>query len=216
MRCHDEHVRKTLGRTALGFRAYHVKRRRAIPADEWQYRDRSSSEVRTTLLELAADFVRSARTCPGVARIALVGSMVTSKPRPKDVDLLVTVTADLEMPRLAKVARRLKGTAQSRLNSGADVFLADASGQYLGRVCHYRERHRRVLCRARHCGAIPHLADDLDAVSLSAQLIATPPIELWPSVVARVAVPADVEHRLLVGLRQDGASRNDLPAPPAR
>lgn len=85
----------------------YVKRPRVIPPDEWQYRDRSSSEVRTTLLE-RADFVRSARTCPGVARIALVGSMVTSKPRPKDVDLLVTVTADLEMPRLARLGRRLK------------------------------------------------------------------------------------------------------------
>jgi predicted nucleotidyltransferase len=180
-----------------------VKRQRVVPADEWQYRERSSSEVRTTLLELTADFVRSARTCPGIARIALVGSIVTPKPRPKDVDLLVSVRADLEMPRLAKLARRLKGSAQARLNSGADVFLADASGQYLGRVCHYRACHPRVLCRARQCGAVPHLADDLDAVSLSADLIASPPIELWPRVVARATVPDDVEQRLLARLRQN-------------
>jgi hypothetical protein len=132
----------------------------------------------------------------------LIGSVVTSKPRPKDVDLLVTVTPSLEMPRLAKIGRRLKGSSQARLNSGADVFLADASGQYLGRVCHYRECHPRVLCRARHCGAVPHLADDLDAISLSTDLIATPPIELWPRVVARVAVPDDVEQLLLAPLRQ--------------
>ena len=115
----------------------------------------------------------------------------------------MTVTPSLELPRLAKLGRRLKGSAQARLNSGADVFLADASGQYLGRVCHYRECHPRVLCRARHCGAVPHLADDLDAVSLSTDLIATPPIELWPSVVARVIVPDDVEQLLLVPLRRD-------------
>lgn len=181
-----------------------MTRQRDIPADEWQYRERSSTEVRATLLELTADFVRLARTCPGVARIALIGSVVTAKPRPKDVDLLVTVTPSLEMPRLAKLGRRLKGSAQARLNSGADVFLADAYGHYLGRVCHYRECHPRVLCRARHCGAVPHLADDLDAVSLPTDLIAAPPIELWPRVVARITVPDDVEQLLLAALRLDG------------
>jgi hypothetical protein len=75
-----------------------VKRQRGVEADEWQYRERSSSKVRTTLLELTADFVHLARTCPGIARIALLGSVTTSKPRPKDVDLLVSVTPSLEMP----------------------------------------------------------------------------------------------------------------------
>ena len=170
---------------------------RDVPADEWQYRERSSSEVRRTLLELTADFVRLARACPGITRIALLGSLTTSKQRPKDVDLLVNVTPSLEIARLAKLARRLKGSAQARLNSGADVFLADESGPYLGRICHYRECHPRVLCRARHCGAVPHLADDLDAVSLSSDVITAPPIELWPQVVARVVVPDDVEQLLL-------------------
>ena len=163
----------------------------------------ATGELRTTLLELTADFVRLARNVPGVARIALLGSVATTKPRPKDVDLLVTVTPSLELPRLAKLGRRLKGSAQGRLNSGADVFLADAGGRYIGRVCHYRECHPRVLCRARHCGAVPHLADDLDAVSLSTDLIATPPIELWPSVIARVVVPDDVEQLLLAPLRHE-------------
>jgi predicted nucleotidyltransferase len=180
-----------------------VRRQREISVDEWQYRQRSSTEVRTTLLELALEFVRGARGCPGVARIALVGSVVTRKPRPKDVDLLVTVTPALAMSRLAKLGRRLKGSAQARLNSGADIFLADPSNRYLGRVCHYRECHPRVLCRARHCGAVPHLADDLDMVALSTDLIATPPIELWPEVVVRVDVPTDVEQLLLASLRSE-------------
>jgi hypothetical protein len=50
---------------------------------------------------------------------------------------------------------------------------------------------------------VPHLSDDLDVVSLSTDLIAAPPIELWPRVVARVVVPDDVEQLLLAALRQD-------------
>ena len=110
------------------------------------------------------------------------------------------------MSQLASLGRRLTGSAQARLNSGADVFLAEPSGRYLGRVCHYRECHPRVLCRARHCGAVPHLADDLDAVSLPADLVAAPPVELWPTVVALSAVPDDVERLLLAPLRADGSS----------
>ena len=132
--------------------------------------------------------------------------MVTPKPRPKDVDLLVSATPGLELPRPAKLGRRLKGSAQAGLNSGADVFLADSSDRYLGRICHYRECHPRALCRARHCGAVPHLADDLDMVSLSIDLIATPPIVLWPEVVVRIDVPDDVEQLLLAPLRSDNTN----------
>jgi hypothetical protein len=179
-----------------------VRQQRPVLTDERQYGERSSTEVRATLLELTREFVANARTCPGVSRIALVGSILSSKPRPKDVDVLVSVSASLDMGRLAKLGRRLKGSAQARLNSGADVFVADDRGRYLGRVCHYRECHPRVLCYARHCGAVPHLADDLDAVCLDATLVATPPVELWPTVITRIEVPDDVERLLLAPLRQ--------------
>jgi hypothetical protein len=95
-----------------------VRPGREIPADEWQYRERSSAEVRMTLLATALEFVRGARRCPGVARISLLGSVVTHKPRPKD-------------------------------------------------------------------------------------LIATPPVELWPEVLVRVDVPVDVEQLVLAPLRSD-------------
>jgi hypothetical protein len=159
--------------------------------------------VRETLLELTVAFVHTARNCPGVARIALIGSIVTPKPWPKDVDLLVSVAPKVDMSRLAKAGRRLKGSAQAKLNSGADVFLADTTGRYLGRVCHYRECHSRVLCRALHCGAVPHLNDDLDAVCIAEDIIATPPVELWPNAVARVPLPGDVKQLLLAPLRRE-------------
>ncbi len=39
-------------------------------------------------------FVRAVAAVVGVGRIALIGSIVTAKPTPNDIDLLVTVTAD--------------------------------------------------------------------------------------------------------------------------
>lgn len=179
-------------------------RSRAVPDDVRQYGPRASNEVRSTLLELTRDFILGARRVVGVQRIAILGSLLTNKPRPKDADVLVTVANDVDLARLAKLGRRLKGSAQARLNSGADVFLADAAGTYIGRTCHYRECHPRLLCRARHCGAIPHLADDLDVVALDADLVTHPPLEVHPAVVARATLPADVRRILLGNL--------DLPA----
>jgi hypothetical protein len=141
--------------------------------------------------------VLAARALPGVQRIAVIGSLLTSKPRPKDTDVLVTIDKNVNLDGLARLGRRLKGSAQARLNSGADVFLADGAGTYLGRVCQYRERHPRALCHARHCGAIPHLADDLDLVTLPDELIAMPPLELFLGAAARVQLPDDVRRVLL-------------------
>ena len=130
----------------------------------------------------------------------MLGSLATAKSRPKDADVLVTITGDAAWEALAHAGRRFQGRAQS-INSTADVFLADTSGRYLGRVCHFRECRPRVCCRARHCGALPHIADDLDVVSLDDTLIVTPPFVLHPTVMSRVDVPPDVETLLLAALR---------------
>ncbi len=128
--------------------------------------------------------------------MALVGSLTTAKAIPKDADVLVVIDDAVDLHRLASAGRRLKGAAQN-INLGADIFLADESGRYLGRICHYRECHPRVACRAQHSGRRDHLNDDLHVVTLSRELIAAPPIDLWPDVVRRVGVPADVEALLL-------------------
>ncbi len=44
--------------------------------------------------------------------------------------------------------------------------------------------------------------DDLKAIKLRERLIAVPPIELWPQVVARVPIPDDVEQKLIGPLRE--------------
>jgi predicted nucleotidyltransferase len=47
--------------------------------------------IRVFLLSEVLQFVERARSCPGVRRIALVGSLTTAKEDPKDADVLVTV-----------------------------------------------------------------------------------------------------------------------------
>ena len=128
--------------------------------------------------------------------------MTTAKAIPKDVDLLVTIEQRVDLTQLARAGRRLKGLAQT-INLGADIFLADSAGHYLGRICQYRECHPRVACRAQHCGLRAHLNDDLQIVTLLKDLIAWPPVELWPKVVRTLTPPADVEEILLTKLERD-------------
>ena len=161
----------------------------------------SVAEPRRPLLLGAYSFVRAARLCPGVRRIAL-GSLATVKAIPKDVDLLVTVERAIDLTQLARAGRRFRGLAQT-INLGADIFLADSAGRYLGRICHYRECHPRVACHAQHCGLRNHLNDDLHLVTLSKDLLASPPIELWPKVIRRLTAPEDLEEILLTKLERD-------------
>ena len=96
-------------------------------------------------------FVRAARSSPGVPRIALLGSLATDKPVPKAARRTPHHRAALDLSSLARFSRRLKGMAQT-INLGADVFLADTTGRYLGRICHYRECNPRVLSRSSIAG----------------------------------------------------------------
>src|SRR5258705_1201568 len=158
----------------------------------------SNSTIRDHLLTEVRQFVERARVCLGVRRIALVGSLMTDKSGPKDADVLVTVDNDADLTPLATAGRRLKGHAQSR-NKGADIFLADPSGNYIGRICHWRECYpgKRMSCEARHCGRRAFLHDDLDDVTWDAALIKAPPLDLWPKIVRRVELPGDVETQLI-------------------
>ncbi len=160
------------------------------------------AEPRRPLLLAVLSFVGAAQACPGIRRISLTGSIVTAKAIPKDIDVLVTIDAEMELSKLARAGRPLKGTAQT-INLGADIFLADATDRYLGRICHYRECHPRTQCLAQHCGQRDHLNDDLHIVTLSQELISSPPIDLWPKVVRRVTVPPDVESILLTKLESE-------------
>jgi hypothetical protein len=164
------------------------------------------------LLKAVLAFVRAARSAPGVLRIALLGSLATDKPVPKDADVLVTIDPTMNLDPLARLGRRLKGTAQT-INLGADIFLADEADRYLGRICHYRECHPRVACRALGCGLRQHLNDDLQIVTLSPALVSAPPIDLWPRIVARCAVPLDTQAFLVAQLEEQETSRDSSRVP---
>jgi predicted nucleotidyltransferase len=150
---------------------------------------------RQQLLDGLGRFVVSTRRLAGIRRIALLGSIVTAKPDPKDIDVLVVVADDADLAPLATCGRRLQGHAQS-VNRGADVFLANEKGTYIGRTCHWRNCRPgvRMSCDALHCGRRPHLHDDLDAIRLNSTMVLSPPITLWPRVERRGTLPADVEE----------------------
>ncbi len=155
----------------------------------------TSEGHRQQLLDALRRFVAGAREIAGVRRISLLGSIVTTKQNPKDIDVLVVVADDADLTALATCARRLQGQAQS-FNRGADVFLADERGTYIGRTCHWRDCRPgvRQSCDALHCGRRPYLHDDLAAITLNSTLVLSPPITLWPKVERRGKLPADVEE----------------------
>ena len=157
----------------------------------------SGDAIREQMLAGVLGFVRAVAPIVGVRRIALIGSIMTAKATPKDVDLLVTVTDDADLAPLARCARQLQGRLQG-LNHWADVFLADEHRRYLGRTCTWRECWPgiRASCDALHCGRRPHLHDDLGDVRLNQALIESPPVEIWPTVIRRSPVPPDVEALL--------------------
>jgi predicted nucleotidyltransferase len=150
---------------------------------------------RPQLLDGLRRFVQAVGPMAGVRRIAVLGSIVTDKPNPKDIDVLVVVADDANLTPLATASRRLHGHAQS-LNPGVDVFLADERDTYIGRMCRWKDCRPGVRrsCDALHCGRRPFLHDDLEAISLNASMVQSPPLTLWPGVERRVQLPSDLEE----------------------
>lgn len=54
-----------------------------------------------------------------------------------------------------------------------------------------------------HCGKRPYLHDDFNTVRLKKEVIAQPPILLWPNPAATQEVPPDVHERLIVQLAKN-------------
>ncbi len=173
---------------------------KAMPANDLV---ESASLTRTRMIAEVLEFVQVAEKISGVQRIALIGSLTTAKPEPKDVDLLVTVADEADLAPLANLGRKLQGHMQG-LNRGGEVFLANLEGNYIGRICAWKRCAPgiRMSCDALHCGRRHYLHDDLDAIRLAPSLIAAPPIVLWPTISARVPIPLDVEQGLLVPLKE--------------
>jgi hypothetical protein len=79
------------------------------------------------------------------------------------------------------------------------VFLADMQHTYLGRICHWKDCRAgaRQACDALNCGAIKYLHDHFKTVTLNRDLIAHPPLKLWPVIVIRTKIPADIQKMII-------------------
>jgi hypothetical protein len=153
----------------------------------------AGSNIRDFLITESFRFIALIKPLPGILRIALLGSLTQLKTDPKDTNILVTVTNEMDLAALAAAARKLKGLAQSR-TKGADVFLADPEGHYIGRICHWRQcgPHFRSSCDAQHCGQRIYLHDDFEDIQLNPQLVKKPPLEVWPEIVVRGMIAGDL------------------------
>jgi hypothetical protein len=154
-----------------------------------------SVNIRAFLIEEAFRFINKVVAMPGIRRIAIIGSLVSTQSDPKDADILITIDDDADLTTLATAARKLKGAAQTK-NKGADVFLVNLSGLYIGRICHWRECGTgiRATCDARHCGQRHFLHDDLGDINLDPRLVLEPPVDVWPTIIYRAAVASDLSH----------------------
>lgn len=155
--------------------------------------------VRMQLLTAIVPFIQTAAAIQGVKRVALFGSLTTTKAHPKDVDLLISIDDTMDLEQLATAGRKLQGrvTSLTHGNYGADLFLASSRHRYLGRLCQHKECCYRARCEALHCGKRPYLRDDLHRVTLEQSLVVAPPLDLWPTITARVVIPQDVERHVL-------------------
>jgi len=153
----------------------------------------SNQDVRAFLITEAFRFIDRIVTIPGLRRIAMIGSLISSKAEPKDVDILITIDDEVDLTALASTARKLKGAAQT-MNKGADVFLANPAGQYIGRICHWRNYGPgiRASCDAYNCGRRHYLHDDLEDIALDPVLVKEPPLEIWPTIIYRQSVASDL------------------------
>ncbi|MEO7273831.1 MAG: hypothetical protein ABI211_17675 [Vicinamibacterales bacterium] len=126
----------------------------------------------------AAEYIAAAfAAIPTVSRVALFGSIASSPTtecthararrshfhEPKDVDIAVWLDAPTELERL----RLLRSHAVNQLweeravgvaHHQVDVFLLDATGTYLGRLCCFNQcpKHKPE-CSAVKCGKVPFL-----------------------------------------------------------
>lgn len=158
---------------------------------------KDDSDIREFLLAETFRFIDRVATIPGIKCIAIIGSLTTTKTDPKDADILVTVEDEADLTALATASRRLKGLAQSK-NKGADIFLANPLGEYIGRICHWRECGPgiRASCDALHCGRRHYLHDDFNDIRLKTTVVREPIVEVWPKVVCRQQIPGDLQAYL--------------------
>ena len=82
------------------------------------------NEYRQNLIKLVLEFILSCKNIESIQRIANIGSLISNKIKPKDVDLLLNISEDMDLTHLAKISRTLQGKSGG-LIGGADVNAHD-------------------------------------------------------------------------------------------
>ena len=163
------------------------------PTPEFDMVNDHSTNIKKVFIHEVRIFTNKAKTIPGVLKIALIGSLTTDKANPKDIDMLLTISDDMDLSRLAKITRQMNGHVQA-YNHNAEVFLSNAQNQYIGRICHWKDCGPgiRASCDAVHCGLRKYLHDDFGSIHLDSSLINDPPIVLWPEAKISHETPDDL------------------------
>ena len=93
----------------------------------------SVAEPRRLLLLAVLAFVLAARASPGVQRISLLGSILTAKAIPKDVDVLVTVDAAMELDIAQQIVDEIIDRLKPEGEAGVDGRQQSPDRTSLGR-----------------------------------------------------------------------------------
>ena len=94
---------------------------------ELQSRFGLASPRRVWLFDRLRAVVDLAARTGKLRRVFIWGSFVTSKPAPRDVDLLLIMAEDFEVDAIAEPAREVFDSTRAKLRFESDVFWARAS-----------------------------------------------------------------------------------------
>ena len=154
---------------------------------------KSSKTDRESLLYALNWFLDEVKQFKEVRQVALIGSICTNKPNPKDIDLLISIKPKTDLKKLATLRRKTQGRIGQGL-LGTDMFIVE-DGRYLGRLCRYREPWPRVVCcndnlicdRTRN-----YLCNTSNNFSIDKSIINNPPITIYPKFSTTIEIPNDV------------------------
>lgn len=155
-----------------------------------------TSNIRAAFILNALEFSEKISRLEGVRRIAIVREITTPMKNPEILCLVVTVSEGAPIKPIADAGRALKGRIGSLSGStGADVFLASETHEYLGRTCSYRECRPRAACRGSQCYGT-FINNDFHVFTLDKEVIQSPPVEVFPQVAIRGHIPDDLRRAL--------------------
>jgi hypothetical protein len=94
---------------------------------EFESRFGASSPRRLWLLSRLRTLLEIAAASGQLRRVFVWGSFVTGKPAPRDIDILLIMSHDFQVDRLATPARAVFDSTRAKLQFESDVFWARAS-----------------------------------------------------------------------------------------